>query len=163
MTGALAQDFDRLEPGARFQTKGRTITEADIVAFAALTGDGHPLHTDAVWAAGSEFGSRIAHGSLVLSYCVGLMPFDPELVLALRGFERVAFKRPVRIGDTIHVEGAVESKRPLDEATGLVACAWRIVNQRGEAVALAKVRVLWRRQTEPARAGEEQEGEEVYL
>lgn len=162
MSGPIGQDFDRLEPGARFRTKGRTITEADVVSFAALTGDGHPLHTDAEWAAGSQFGGRIAHGSLVLSYCVGLMPFDPELVLALRGFERVAFKRPVRIGDTIHVEGEIESKRELDDATGLVVLGWRIVNQDGAAVALAKARVLWRRrQPDSAPAGEGRP--EVYL
>jgi len=87
---------------------------------AALTGDHHPLHTDVEWAAESEFNGRIAHGMLLLSYCVGLVPLDPEHVLALRGFERVAFKRPVRIGDTIHVEGALESKKGLDAAPGLV-------------------------------------------
>jgi 3-hydroxybutyryl-CoA dehydratase len=149
---ALAEDFDRLEVGARFRSRGRTITEADLVAFAALSGDSHPLHTDAEWAAASEFGERIAHGALILSYCVGLVPLDPEWVLALRGFERVAFKRPVRIGDTIQVEGELESKRELDAATGLVVFAWRIANQRGEAVALARARVVWRRRGDPARA-----------
>ena len=86
---------------------------------------------------------------LLLSYCVGLVPLDPAHVLALRGFERVAFKRPVRIGDTIHVEGELESKQELDEATGLVVFAWKIVNQRDEVVALAKVRVVWRRAGRP--------------
>jgi 3-hydroxybutyryl-CoA dehydratase len=146
----LSQNFDRLEVGARFRSRGRTITETDLVNFAALSGDSHPLHTDAEWAAESEFGGRIAHGALILSYCVGLVPFDPEHVLALRGFERVAFKRPVRIGDTIRVEGDLESKRELDDATGLVVFNWRIVNQHDVAVALAKARVVWRRQAEPA-------------
>jgi 3-hydroxybutyryl-CoA dehydratase len=158
----MTQDFDRLQPGAGFRSRGRTITEADVVSFAALTGDGHPLHTDAEWAAESQFGSRIAHGSLVLSYCVGLVAFDPELVLALRGFDRVAFKRPVRIGDTIHVEGELESKRALDDATGLAVFAWRIVNQHGEVAALAKPKVLWRRRAEAAAAAETPR-QEVYL
>lgn len=165
---ALARDFDRLEVGARFRSRGRTITEADIVAFAALTGDSHPVHTDAEWAAASEFGERIAHGALILSYSVGLVPFDPEWVLALRGFERVVFKRPVRIGDTIRVEGELESRRQLDDATGLAEFGWRIVNQRGEAVALAKARVVWRRQVEPppaagAAAAEAGVAQEVFL
>jgi acyl dehydratase len=147
---SLARDFDRLELGARFRSRGRTITEADVVAFAALSGDRHPLHTDAEWAAASEFGERIAHGALILSYGVGLVPFDPEWVLALRGFERVVFKRPVKIGDTIRVEGKLESKRELDAATGLAEFGWRIVNQRADAVALARARVVWRRQPEPA-------------
>lgn len=161
MKSPLSLDFDRLEVGAAFRSGGRTITETDLVSFAALTGDRHPLHTDAEWAAASEFGSRIAHGSMVLSYCVGMVPFDPEWVLALRGFERVAFKRPVRIGDTVHVEGEVESLREIDGLTGLVVFGWRVVNQRGEAVVLAKARVVWRRQAEPAVAAVA--GQEVFL
>jgi 3-hydroxybutyryl-CoA dehydratase len=163
MDDTLSSDFDALEPGARFVTRGRTITETDLVSFSALTGDHHPLHTDAEWAAASEFNGRIAHGMLLLSYCVGLVPLDPAQVMALRGFERIAFKRPVRIGDTIHVEGELESKKELDAATGLVVFAWRIVNQRGEAVALAKVRVVWRRVAEPAPAPAEAVREQVYL
>lgn len=161
MGNALSRDFDRLEPGARFRTPGRTITETDLVSFAALTGDFHPLHTDAEWAAESEFSGRIAHGMLLLSYCVGLVPLDPAHVLALRGFERVAFKRPVRIGDTIRVEGELDSKKPLDDASGLAVFDWRIVNQRDEVVALAKVRVVWRREQEPTLAAEARQ--EVYL
>ena len=59
-------------------TRGRTITEADLVSFSALTGDWHPQHADAAWAAESPFGERIAHGMLVLSYAVGLLPIDPD-------------------------------------------------------------------------------------
>jgi 3-hydroxybutyryl-CoA dehydratase len=161
---SLSRDFDRLEPGASFRTQGRTITETDLVSFSALTGDHHPLHTDAEWAAASEFNGRIAHGMLLLSYCVGLVPLDPDHVLALRGFERVAFKRPVRIGDTIHVEGELESKKELDALSGLVVFAWKVVNQRGETVALAKVRVVWRRAPDPAPpAVDGPVREEVYL
>jgi len=164
MGDTLSTDFDALEIGSRFQTRGRTITETDLVSFSALTGDHHPLHTDVEWAAESEFNGRIAHGMLLLSYCVGLVPLDPAQVMALRGFERIAFKRPVRIGDTIHVEGELESKKELDAATGLVVFAWRIVNQRGEAVALAKVRVVWRRAApEPAPAAAGAVREQVYL
>lgn len=158
---SLARDFDRLEEGGRFRSRGRTITEADLVAFSSLTGDFHPLHTDAEWAAESEFGGRVAHGALLLSYCVGLVPFDPTYVLALRGFERVAFKRPVRIGDTIHVEGELEGKQELDAAAGLVVFAWKIVNQRAEVVAIAKAKVVWRRQSDPVLAATARQ--EVYL
>lgn len=161
MADTLSRDFDALEVGGAFRTRGRTITESDLVGFAALTGDHHPLHTDAEWAAESEFNGRIAHGMLLLSYSVGLVPLDPEHVLALRGFERVAFKRPVRIGDTIHVEGELEGKKELDAASGLVVFAWKLVNQRGETVALARVRVVWRRAAEPALAGAAPE--QVYL
>jgi 3-hydroxybutyryl-CoA dehydratase len=157
----LSRDFDRLQEGGRFRSRGRTITETDLVSFSTLTGDFHPLHTDAEWAGESEFGGRVAHGALLLSYCVGLVPFDPEQVLALRGFERVAFKRPVRIGDTIHVEGELESKQELDAVAGLVVFNWKVVNQRSEVVAVAKARVIWRRETEPALAATARQ--EVYL
>jgi 3-hydroxybutyryl-CoA dehydratase len=164
----LSRDFDRLEPGGRFTSPGRTITETDLVSFAALTGDFHPLHTDAEWAEASEFEGRIAHGMLLLSYSVGLVPLDPDHVLALRGFERVAFKRPVRIGDTIRVEGELKEKKELDGASGLATFEWKIVNQREETAAIARVRVVWRRAAEPEAepepaappAGERQE---VYL
>jgi 3-hydroxybutyryl-CoA dehydratase len=161
MATELSRDFEGLEVGSGFRSRGRTITETDLVSFATLTGDFHPVHTDAEWAAESLFGSRIAHGALLLSYCVGLVPFDPEHVLALRGFDRVAFKRPVRIGDTIRVEGEVESKKELDGGTGLVLFSWKVVNQRDETVALAKARVVWRRAADPAPAASG--GQEVYL
>ena len=99
------KDFDALTVGESYVTRGRTIGEADITAFATLTGDTHPQHTDAEWAAGSRFGERIAHGLLVLSYASGLMPFDPERIVALRRVGDAVFKQPVRIGDTLHVEG----------------------------------------------------------
>jgi acyl dehydratase len=161
MGDTLSTDFDTLAVGSTFRSRGRTITEADLVSFSALTGDHHPLHTDAEWAAESEFNGRVAHGMLLLSYCVGLVPLDPARVMALRGFERIAFKRPVRIGDTIHVEGELESKKELDAAAGLVVFAWKIFNQRGESVAFAKIRVVWRRLPEPAPAAVAPE--QVYL
>ncbi|MEA2445912.1 MAG: hypothetical protein QOJ12_3204, partial [Thermoleophilales bacterium] len=105
----LSVPFDELAEGVRFETRGRTVTEADVVAFAAQTGDWHPQHSDADWAGQSEFGERIAHGMLVLSYSIGLLAFDPERVLALRRVADAVFKRPVRLGDTIRVRGSVQA------------------------------------------------------
>jgi acyl dehydratase len=141
----LSRDFDLLRPGDAFVSAGRTICEADLVSFSALTGDWHPQHSDAAWAAESRFGERIAHGMLLLSYSLGLAPIDPARVVALRGLERVSFKRPVRIGETIHVRGEVEETRPLDEEHGLVTLGWRILNQRDELAARARLTALWRR------------------
>jgi 3-hydroxybutyryl-CoA dehydratase len=130
--------------GEELTTSGRTITEADLVSFAALTGDWHPQHADAEWAAAGRFGERVAHGMLVLSYAVGLVPFDPERVVALRGLDSVTFKRPVAIGDTIRVHTTVDAVTRLDEEHSLVSFAWRIVNQRDRVVARARVEALWR-------------------
>jgi 3-hydroxybutyryl-CoA dehydratase len=130
--------------GERLVSQGRTITETDVVSFAALTGDWHPQHSDAEWAKAGRFGDRVAHGMLVLSYSIGLVPLDPARVVALRGLRDVVFKRPVHIGDTIRVESQVESVRPLDADTALVDLGWRILNQSDEAVARATIAVIWR-------------------
>ena len=143
------RDFDALAVGERFTTASRTVTEADIAAFAALTGDSHPQHVDASWAEGSQFGEQIAHGLLVLSFASGLMPFDPERVVALRRVGDAVFKTPVRIGDEVHVDGAVTALRPVDDETGLVECRWRVVNQDGRLVVLATVELVWRRVLAP--------------
>ena len=145
MTTALfSRDFDAVEVGETFSSRGRTITESDVVAFASLSGDYHPQHTDAVWAADSIFGERIAHGMLVLSYALGLVPFEPERVMALRQVQS-KFKAPVKLGDTIRAEGSVEAVKALNASSGLVDTRWRVVNQDGAAVALASVQVVWRR------------------
>jgi 3-hydroxybutyryl-CoA dehydratase len=139
------RDFDALEPGERFVTPGRRVSEADIATFAALTGDTHPQHVDAAWASGSRFGEQIAHGLLVLSFAAGSMPFDPERVVALRRVGDAVFKQPVLIGDTVHVEGEVVSVRPIDDENGLVECRWRVLNQHGRLVLRASVELVWRR------------------
>ncbi len=148
----LALDFDELEPGATIVTRGRTITEADLVSFAALTGDWHPQHADADWAGRSPFGERIAHGMLVLSYAIGLLPIDPDRVTALRGLRSVVFKRPAPIGTTIRVEAEVAAIRPLDPEHGLVELSLRVRDGRGRLLVRAAVDALWRRQGAPAAA-----------
>jgi len=137
--------FDALEPGERFTTRGRTITESDVATFAGLTGDRHPLHTDAVWAQDGPFGERVAHGLLVVGCAAGLVPFDPDRVIALRRLRDVVFKRPVRLGDTIRVEGVVAQLAPVGEEAGLVVCDWRVRNQDDALVCRLTAEVLWRR------------------
>jgi acyl dehydratase len=152
--------FEALEPGQEFTTRGRTVTEADVVSFAAVSGDWHPQHTDAQWAAGSPFGERIAHGLLIVSLASGLVPLDPGRVVALRRVTDTVFKRPVRFGDTLHVQGRIADLAPATEDAGLVTFAWNVVNQEGLTVCRARVEVVWKRdgeveyETEPVRDGE---------
>jgi 3-hydroxybutyryl-CoA dehydratase len=134
-----------IETGDQFSTPARTITEADIAAFAALTGDSHPQHVDAAWASSSRFGEQIAHGLLVLSFASGSMGFDPEIVVALRRVGDAVFKQPVLIGDSVHVEGRVTDVRPIDEENALVECSWRVLNQDGRLVVKASVELVCRR------------------
>jgi 3-hydroxybutyryl-CoA dehydratase len=137
--------FEALEAGQEFTTRGRTVTEADVVGFASLTGDWHPQHSDAEWASESPFGERIAHGMLVISLAAGLVPLDPGRVLALRRVSDATFKRPVRFGDTLRVEGRIADVAPASEDAGLVTFAWNVVNQEGRTVCRARVDVLWKR------------------
>ena len=141
----FASDFDSLAVGSRFVTSPQTVTEADIVNFAVLTGDSHPQHVDAAWASSSRFGEQIAHGLLVLSIASGSMPFDPDRVVALRRVADAVFKQPVLIGDSVHVEGEVVSVKPIDDENGLVECRWRVLNQHGRLVLKASVELVWRR------------------
>ena len=101
--------FEDLPLDKTFVTAGRTITEADVVAFAGLSGDFNSLHVDETYAAATGFGGRIAHGLLVLSVASGLttrLPVLHALQPSLLGMTEVTCQwlAPVRIGDTIRVE-----------------------------------------------------------
>jgi 3-hydroxybutyryl-CoA dehydratase len=136
--------FGELAVGDRFVTAARTVGEGEILQFADLTGDVHPQHLDADWAAGSRFGEQIAHGLLVLSFAVGLLPLDPDRVVALRRLGDAVFKQPVKIGDTLHVEGEISRTQELDPEHGLVEARLRIVNQHGRLAVRATVELVWR-------------------
>ena len=138
-------DFDDLEVGMGFETRERTITDDDVMGFAALTGDWHPVHTDEVWARGSRFGGRIAHGLLLMSCAVGLLPLDPDRVVALRRIRDIVFRRPVAVGDTITVSGSVTRLQEIDDDHGLVGCAWRISGEDGQPCVRAEVDLIWTR------------------
>lgn len=155
MSGDLAT---RLSPGATIRSRARTITESDLVGFAALTGDWHPQHSDAEWAASSRFGERIAHGMLVLSYSIGLVGFDPSRVVALRGVDALVFKRPVRIGETIRVVAEVEGANRLDDEHELVSLRWRVLGA-GERLAMrARLQVVHRTAVEEVAAANGADG-----
>ena len=136
--------FGELFVGDRFATPARAIAESDILSFAALTGDRHPQHTDPDWAAHSRFGEQIAHGLLVLSFAIGLLPLDPERVVALRRVGDAVFKQPVKIGDTVHVEGQIVRTREVDADQGLVEVRLRIVNGSGRLAVRTDVELVWR-------------------
>ncbi len=129
--------FEEFEVGAKMVTRGRTITEADLVQFAALTGDYNPMHTDAEYAKDSFMGKRVAHGMLTLSYAVGQayqLGILEKTVLGFRGLE-MKFSIPVYIGDTIHAEVTVAEKKEAKRlGGGTVTLDMRILNQEGKAV-----------------------------
>ena len=134
--------FEDFHMGDVETTRARTITEADIVNFAAFSGDWYPLHTDIEYARKGPFGERIAHGMLVLSVAMGLMPLYEMAIVAFYGMDKVRFTAPTRIGDTIHVELEVVDKQDKGDIGGVVALKESIKNQKGEDVAVSIMKVL---------------------
>jgi len=134
--------FEDFQMGDVETTRARTITEADIVNFAAFSGDWYPLHTDIEYARKGPFGERIAHGMLVLSVAMGLMPLYEMAIIAFYGMDRVRFTAPTKIGDTIHVELEVVDRQDKGDIGGVVALKESIRNQRGEDVAVSIIKVL---------------------
>ncbi len=128
--------FEDFTIGTRLCTAGRTITEADIVAFAGLSGDFNQIHTNAEYAAADTFGQRVAHGLLVQSIATGLAVQSGVIegtVLAFRELD-AKFSLPVYIGDTIHVEIEIVATKPLPRLRGgNVIMKVAVVNQKGAA------------------------------
>ncbi len=129
------EDF---EEGDEVVTPGRTITEADIVNFAGLSGDWDEIHTNAEFMEDSPFGERVAHGLLTLSVASGLSlrsNFSPKIV-AFLGIDNLRFLKPVFIGDTIRVESRVMEARPSEsrEGVGVLETKDTVKNQNDEEV-----------------------------
>ena len=118
-------------------SRGRTITEADIVNFAGLSGDFVELHVNEEYAKRGPFGRRIAHGALIFSISTGLMvqmTVDHEAIVAFRGVDQLRFLEPVFIGDTIHVTKKTIEKNSKDGVRGLVIFETTVLKQDGKAV-----------------------------
>ena len=135
MRGMYWEEWDI---GAEFESPARTVTEADIVAFAGLSGDYNPLHINEEHCKKTIFGSRIAHGPLVYAIAAGLLfqlhLYDDTLI-AFLGFENLKFTKPVQPGDTIHARIKVLEKRETSNADrGVMKRQLQVLNQRGEVV-----------------------------
>ena len=113
--------FEEFEVGRCIISQGRTITEADVVNFAGLSGDYNSIHTDAVFANQTPYGQRVVYGLLGLSSASGLADRTGIIVgtaLAFREIKQWKFSRPIFIGDTIHVEIELEESKPLPRLGG---------------------------------------------
>ena len=129
--------FEEFSQGQVITSPGRTITEADVVAFAGLSGDYNQLHTDEEFARGTPYGRRIAHGLLGLAAASGLAARAGFIEGTTQAFVGLTckFKAPVFIGDTIHLRATVSKLRPMPSmGGGMVVCAMEVLNQRGEVV-----------------------------
>jgi 3-hydroxybutyryl-CoA dehydratase len=132
------QYFEEFRSGFQITTLARTITEADVINFAGLSGDFNSIHTDAIFAQNTPFGQRVAHGLLVLSIVTGLAVrtgFLEGTVIAFREIEEWKFSRPVFIGDNIHAHITVQDTKPLPRlGGGAIILSISVKNQHDQVV-----------------------------
>jgi len=150
----LYKYFDEIAVGERLISRGRTITETDVVNWCALTGDWHALHSDRHYAARSQFGQRIAPGLLVYAVGAGLgVPADAHPIIANYGTDRLRFLAPTLIGDTVHLEAEVTDKRLRESRRdGIVSLDWNVVNQNDVAVLASQLNILIARSPDSSQA-----------
>ena len=140
----MSQYFEDFVLEAVSVSRSRTITEADIVQFAGLSGDFHELHMSETFAAQGPFGRRIAHGALIFSISTGLtiqMTQGDPAIAAFYGVDQLRFTAPVFIGDTIHVVKKVLSRREKPPG-GVVTFETTVLNQNNQAVIVYQDKVL---------------------
>jgi 3-hydroxybutyryl-CoA dehydratase len=134
--------FEDFKIGEKIETRARTITETDIVNFAAFSGDWYPIHVDKEYAKKSVFGERIAHGFLVLSVSSGLMPLTDWAIIAFYGIDKVRFFQPTKIGDTVRLEIEVTGKDDKGDTGGVITYRTVVKNQRDEDVCYSIIKIF---------------------
>jgi acyl dehydratase len=139
MRGILGGLFwEDWEPGREWESPARTIGEAEISAFAGLSGDYNPLHVDEEYAKTTMFGTRIAHGPLVYAIAAGLLfqlHLYDETLIAFLGFEDLRFTAPVRAGDTVRARIRVLERRETSKPDrGVVVRDLKVLNQHDTCV-----------------------------
>lgn len=148
-----SQHYEDLEPGRRFVTGFRTVTQADVEAFAAVSGDWNRLHLDASYAADSVFGRRVAHGVLGLAVATGLINqsgLTRDTLVAFAGLEW-SFVRPLFPDTEVHVDLEVKSRRETSRSDRGLVRLWARLVAGSEVLQEGELRMLVRRREGSAR------------
>ena len=129
--------LEEFEMGKEYLSPARTVTEADVVAFAGLSGDYNPMHTDEEYAKQNHFGTRIAHGALGCAISTGLSNqmgiFEGSVIAFMEC--TVKYTAPLRIGDTIHVSiTPTEARHSSKPGKGVLNMRLELINQEGTVV-----------------------------
>jgi acyl dehydratase len=141
--------LEDLAEGRVYETGSRTVTEADVVNFAGVSGDFNQIHLDSEFAKETPYGQRVVYGLLVLSLATGLLDrsglFNGTAV-AMLGINDWSFRGPVFIGDTVRLRLTILSFRRSSRRpdTGVVQRSLEILNQRGEVVQSGRIDLLLR-------------------
>lgn len=140
--------YEELPEGREFACGEREIGDAEIAAFAELSGDRNPLHLDEEYARGTAFGGRVAHGALGIAVATGLMAqsgLTAGTLVALLGLDW-RFVAPIRPGDRLSLKLRVAARRDLSgRDRGVVKFVAELVNQRGELAQSGEIVELIRR------------------
>jgi acyl dehydratase len=146
--------YEEYAIGQKIRTAARTVTEADIVGFAGISGDFNQIHVDAAYAKATPYGQRIAHGLCVLSIASGLAVQTGIMegtILAFREIIEWKFAAPVFIGDTIHVDIEVLDTKAIPRLNaGAVTLMLDVQNQAGKSAQKGKWVVLMNTRSVPA-------------
>lgn len=141
----IHKSFDEHVIGDRVVGRGRTVTEADVVNFCYFTGNWFEIHSNVEYAKQAEYGQRLVQGSLVFSIIPGLVPLDPQFIIAFYGVDRIRFLKPVFIGDTIRPVMEIVDMRALDDQKGVIDIQVTAFNQHDVAVQSSIFKMLVRR------------------
>ena len=146
----LYRTYDELQVGDGQRTRGRTITETDIVNWCALTGDWFYPHIDKVAAERSMFGQRVAPGIMVFAMATGLgVPADATTIIANYGTDKLRYPKATWIGDTVYLDIEVVEKADRDAKSGIVSYRWDVLNQNGATVCASQLKILTAKEREP--------------
>lgn len=151
MKNSRGLTFDEFNIGDCFQSQGRTVTEADVVTFAGLSGDFNPLHTNEEFGKSTSFGGRIAHGMLIAAMATGMANwtgvFEGTTISLLE--QVIRYVGTIRFGDTIYLELEVIKKKETSKPDrGVVWFATRVRNQKDEIVVDGEWTLLMRRKSD---------------
>lgn len=142
--------FDELQVGATWRSAGRTLSEFDLGQSCMSSSDWHPIHADAVFAASTPVGQRVFHGTYGLHVAMGISTQFPNLgsdVIAALGISQWRYLGPLLVGDTIHVEVEIMSKRiTSDPGRGVIERQLKLVRHNGDVVQAGLVQTMVRRQ-----------------
>lgn len=144
----MALYYEDFSEGQIFTSPARTVTETDLVSFSMLSGDWNAIHTDVEFAESSYYGKRVVHGLFGLSMMTGLMDrtgLFSGSAIAMLGIKDWQFKAPIFIGDTLHFELEILSKRLTSKGDrGIVGRRFRLINQRGEVTQEGDIDIMLR-------------------
>ncbi len=145
--------YEDLEVGQVYTSQARTVTEADLVGFAMLSGDWNPLHTDAQFAASTRYGQRIVHGIFGMALLTGLLDragWFSGSAIALLEISNWRFVAPIFIGDTLHCTMEVAAKRLTSSGDrGIIDRRLALLNDRDETVQQGHIGLMVRRRERP--------------